>query len=102
MKKIGVFLVFLPAAVAAAALFGMIHDQISYSVSPEYYTKFKFIQFRVIDLHVPDRIRFAIVGFRASWWMGIPLGILCGWPANEAVRAAFSRATRLPKCHSRR
>jgi hypothetical protein len=56
----------------------MIHDQISYTVSNEYFTKFKFIQFRQLDSGLPERIRAAIVGFRASWWMGIPLGLLCG------------------------
>jgi hypothetical protein len=70
VKKIGV----LPAAIAAAALFGMIHNQISYFVSPEYYTKFKSIQFRLLDPHVPDRVRVAIVGFRASWCDGNSIG----------------------------
>ena len=59
-------------------MFGAIHDQISYSVSNEYFTKFKFIQFHLLDADVPERIRAAEVGFLASWWMGIPLGILCG------------------------
>ncbi|HEV2547355.1 MAG TPA: hypothetical protein VGU20_08460 [Stellaceae bacterium] len=78
MKKIGIFLIFLPAAALVAGLFGAAHDQISYSVSPEYFTKFKFIQFRLLDADVSERIRAAKVGFLASWWMGIPLGILCG------------------------
>jgi hypothetical protein len=78
MRKIGLFLVFLPAAVLVAGLFGALHDQISYSVSSEYFTKFKFIQFRLLEAHLPERIRAAEVGFRASWWMGIPLGIFCG------------------------
>lgn len=62
----------------AAGLFGIVHDQISYSVSSEYFTKFKFVQFHLLDPGVPERIRVAKVGFLASWWMGIPLGILCG------------------------
>jgi hypothetical protein len=78
MKKFRMFLLFLPAAVLVAGLFGMIHDQISYSVSDEYFTKFKFIQFHLLDSDVPERIRVAEVGFLASWWMGIPLGLLCG------------------------
>jgi hypothetical protein len=78
MTKAGLFLLFLPAAVLAAGLFGMIHDQISYSVSPEYFTKFKFIQVRLLVPDIPERIRAAQVGFLASWWMGIPLSLLCG------------------------
>jgi hypothetical protein len=78
VKKIGIFLLFLPATVLMAGLFGIVHDQISYSVSNEYFTKFKFIQFRLLDTNLPDRFRAGEVGFLASWWMGIPLGILCG------------------------
>jgi hypothetical protein len=44
MKKIGIFVLFLPAAMLVAGLFSIIHDEISYCVS-EYFTKFKFIQF---------------------------------------------------------
>jgi hypothetical protein len=75
MQRIVIFLVFLPAAMLAAGLFGMVHDQISYSVSPEYYTRLKFIQFGLLDPSVPERLRAAAVGFLASWWMGIPLGL---------------------------
>jgi hypothetical protein len=77
-KRVGVFLLFLPAAVLVAGLFGMIHDQISHSVSREYFTKFKFIQFHLLDPDIPERIRAAEVGFLASWWMGLPLGFLGG------------------------
>lgn len=72
------FIVLVFAAVLLAGIFGVIHDQITYTVSPEYYTKFKFRQFGLLDLALPDRVRAAIVGFLASWWMGIPIGILVG------------------------
>jgi hypothetical protein len=78
VARTGAFVLFLPAAVLAAGLFGMVHNQISYSVSAEYFTKFKFIQFHLLDPSIPERIRAAEVGFLASWWMGIPLGLLCG------------------------
>ena len=78
MNKIDVLALFLPAAMLMAGLFGSLHDQISYSISSEYFTKFKFIQFRLLDPDIPARIRVAKVGFLASWWMGIPLGVLCG------------------------
>jgi hypothetical protein len=78
MQKAGIFLLFIPAAVLLAGLFGMIHNQISYSVSAEYFTRFKFIQFKLLDSHMPERVRAAEVGFFASWWLGIPLGVLCG------------------------
>ena len=89
IKKIGILFLFVPAAVLAAGLFGMIHDQISYSVSNEYFTKFKFVQFRMLDPNVPERIRAAEVGFLASWWMGVPLGFLCGSAGLVQRSSAF-------------
>jgi hypothetical protein len=78
MTKWMVYLLFLPVAIVAAGLFGVAHDQISYSVSPEYFTRFKFIQFGVAEFAAPDRLRAAFVGWRATWWMGLPLGLLAG------------------------
>lgn len=78
LKKFLVYLVLIFAACGLAGLFGIVHDQITYSVSPEYYTKFKFIQFHLLDSPLPERLRAVIVGFLASWWMGIPIGILVG------------------------
>jgi hypothetical protein len=78
LTKLLIFIVFIAASVLAAGLFGAVHDQISYTVSPEYFTRFKFIQFHLVNTDLPERFRAAIVGFKASWWMGIPLGVLCG------------------------
>jgi hypothetical protein len=94
MKKLRVFLVYLVLAVLAAGLFGALHDQISYSVSSEYYTRFKFQQFGLLDPAVPERLRAAQVGVLASWWMGLPLGLLTGaagfiHPTVERMRRAL-------------
>lgn len=78
MYKLRAYLAFVVVAVVAASLFGAIHDQISYSVSSEYFTRFKFIQFQLLDPTIPERVRVAIIGILASWWMGIPLGLLSG------------------------
>lgn len=78
MRKLLLFLLYLLLSMIAAGVFGAIHDQISYTVSHEYFTKFKFLQFRLLDPNVPERFRAAEVGFLASWWMGIPLGVLTG------------------------
>jgi hypothetical protein len=78
MKRLALFLVFVPLAILASGLFGALHDQISYSVSSEYFTKFKFLQFHLLNPDIPERVRVLTVGFLATWWMGIPLGVLCG------------------------
>jgi hypothetical protein len=78
VRRLGTFVLFLLLAICAAGLFGAVHDQISYTVSHEYFTRFKFPQFGLLDPSVPERVRAAVVGVLASWWMGIPVGLLCG------------------------
>ncbi|GEC16484.1 hypothetical protein [Nitrobacter winogradskyi] len=78
MKRLVLFLLFVPAAMLTSGMFGALHDQISYSVSSEYFTKFKFLQFHLLNPDIPERARVFTVGFLASWWMGLPLGVLCG------------------------
>ncbi len=60
------------------------HNQISYSVSPEYFTKFKFEQFH-ISPHSYDRLGAGFVGWQASWWMGLIIGSFL-IPAGMLVR----------------
>jgi hypothetical protein len=78
VQRLFVLWLFIGAAVVAAGLFGALHNQISYSVSAEYFTKFKFLQFQLLDASVPERLRAAEVGFLASWWMGLLLGPIVG------------------------
>lgn len=56
-----------------AGVYGMVHNQISYTVGPEYFHAFKFLQFNISEA-LPPRIAAAIVGWRASWWMGLVIG----------------------------
>ena len=82
LKKILVAPCLIVVACLVAGLYGSIHNQVSYTVSPEYFTQFKFHQFNIVD-KFPDRVGAAIVGFLAAWWMGIlismflvPIGIV--------------------------
>lgn len=72
-------LAIVPSLFVIACLFagsyGAVHNQVSYTVSPEYFTQFKFHQFR-IDNNIPERIGAAIVGWKAAWWMGIVIGMV--------------------------
>ena len=89
MNKLSVLAALVVVAVLVAGVYGALHDQISYSVSSEYFTKFKFGQFGLADLAWPDRIRTAMIGFAASWWMGVPIGVLVGglgWIHRDAAR----------------
>jgi hypothetical protein len=53
-----------------AGIFGILHDQITYTLAPEYFTQMKFDQFRAADFGFPPRIFVAEIGFLATWWVG--------------------------------
>jgi hypothetical protein len=74
MGKVVLFPVLLGVACLVAGLYGAVHDQVSYSVSPDYYHAFKFKQFNIpASLH--NRLGVALVGWYASWWMGFLIGL---------------------------
>ncbi|MEZ4923478.1 MAG: hypothetical protein R2780_09930 [Crocinitomicaceae bacterium] len=73
----------LVTACLLAGIYGILHDQLTYTISHEYYTKFKFYQFgfaTVGDEAIFDypRIYVGKVGFLATWWTGIPIGLILG------------------------
>lgn len=75
MGKLAALCGLLGLAILAAGLFGAVHNQVSYSVGPEYFTVFKFRQFG-ISPDLGDRAGAALVGWRASWWMGLVVGLV--------------------------
>lgn len=83
MKKLLTLSLIIALAPLVGGVYGIIHDQLTYSISPEYYTKFKFFQFGLMDLGneaiFPNpRIEVSVVGFMATWWMGLPIGLILG------------------------
>lgn len=77
------FITVVLLAALIGGVYGALHDQFTYSVSPEYYTKFKFYQFGLVDLHSEPkfdypRIQVAVVGFLATWWVGFAIGAVFG------------------------
>lgn len=80
-------------AIPVCALFGALHNQVSYTVSPDYFHAFKFYQFDVAE-PLRNRLGASLVGVGASWWMGVPLGLILGLPTLlQPTRPAFLRAT---------
>lgn len=74
MQKILLFPVLMLFACGLAALYGAVHNQISYTVAPVYFHELKFDQF-AIDPALHNRIGAALVGVQASWWMGMIIGL---------------------------
>lgn len=100
MKKTLLLLTVIVSACLISGLYGVLHDQFTYSVSEEYYTLFKFQQFGIDLNHNPvladsPRLAVSMVAFLASWWMGLPAGIILGLtalillPTQLAVKASL-------------
>ena len=78
-NKLRTFLFVVICTIVIASCYGILHDQVTYSISHEYYTKFKFIQFGLTEEGIPvdtPRTAAIIVGIMATWWMGMFIGIL--------------------------
>ena len=74
MAKLALFPALLTSACIVAGVYGALHNQISFSVSPDYFFAFKFHQFGIPDV-LRGRIGASIVGWYASWWMGLVIGV---------------------------
>ena len=79
------FLKMLGLACLMAAAYGALHNQVSFTIGPDYFHHLKFAQFG-ISPGVPDRLGAALVGAFASWWMGLVIGL------PLATAAMFIRA----------
>ncbi len=75
LKQFWVMLGLACLGAGISGVYGMIHDQITYTISPEYFTKFKFHQFYYTDHGWPTRVRVLVIGFLATWWVGF----IAGW-----------------------
>lgn len=80
-----------------AGLYGAAHDQLSYTLSPEYFTQLKAPQFWYADFGWPPRVFAAEVGFLAGWGVGLIAGWLLARVGlarlpDELRRAATLRA----------
>lgn len=83
MRKFAIFCLIILVAIVIASIYGVGHDQVTYSISPEYYTKYKFIQFNLADSGAAQHMtqpRSAVVmtGVKGTWWMGLMIGVVLG------------------------
>lgn len=98
MRKIIDLFLLMAICVLCASAFGIIHDQITFSISREYFTLFKFKQFRIAPT-IPARLAVTAVGFLATWWTGIFIGFFLSMASlkikdrkhqNSAINKAVS------------
>jgi hypothetical protein len=67
-SKVRILVAIVGGLVAGA--YGIVHDQITYTISPEYFTNLKFHQFRYANFGMGDRVFASTIGFLATWWVG--------------------------------
>jgi hypothetical protein len=78
-KKIGILTLTILLTPILAGIYGILHDQLSYSISPEYFTKYKFEQFGFVEYGFGNkRATVAIIGLWATWWTGLIIGAVNG------------------------
>jgi len=75
------------AGALLAGLYGILHDQVTYSISHEYFTRLKFSQFHYANFGLPPRAFVAEIGFLATWWVGF----LAGWFIARITVPGFAR-----------
>jgi hypothetical protein len=101
MRKFGVFTSFIFIAILVAGIYGTLHDQLTYSIFPEYFTKFKYIQFGFEpEWFGGHRQTVAAIGFLATWWAGLFIGTSLGlislfFPDHKTMIATLKKAIRL-------
>ena len=74
-----------------AGAYGVLHDQITYSICPEYFTRLKFSQFHYANFGWPARVFVAEIGFLATWWVGF----FSAWFIARITVPALSRTAAL-------
>jgi hypothetical protein len=96
---------FLPAMLTYAGLgallagcYGALHDQVTYSISSEYFTRFKFVQFHYADFNLPRRLFVAEIGFLATWWVGAFVAWFLARVSVPAFPPALARRRILVGC----
>ncbi|OUS26996.1 hypothetical protein A9Q99_17470 [Gammaproteobacteria bacterium 45_16_T64] len=77
-KKFVVYCLMLLKSVIVGAIYSIIHDQIIYTFSPDYFHRFKFIEYSVDWAGESPRLAVSFVGVLSGWWIALLLGAIPG------------------------
>ena len=75
MKKLLAFILIVVLGPIIGGIYGIIHDQITFSISSEYFTKFKYDQFGFEPSWFGgDRQTVVVISYLATFWVGVIAG----------------------------
>jgi hypothetical protein len=77
-RRFGALLRLSALGLVLGGAYGALHDQVSYAISPEYFTKMKFRQFAWADAGWPPRVFASVVGLVAAGAVGLFVGWFLG------------------------
>ncbi|MES2462148.1 MAG: hypothetical protein V4671_16305 [Armatimonadota bacterium] len=94
LTRLGTLLLWIGLGVLGAVLYGIVNDQITVTLSPEYFSVFKRRQFAPILeqaglINAPVRVQAVLVGTVATWWFGLLLGIVLSISGTAGRRPAL-------------
>jgi len=80
MKKALVFVSCIFLSIIIASLFGVLHNQFTYTISEEFFTQVLFERFGFVEYgRNAPRLVASIIGVWCVWWIGFYAGILFGF-----------------------
>ncbi len=104
MSKVLGFLAAVLGITLLSGLYGALHDQLSFTIAPEYFTRFKYDQFGFEpEWFGGHRPAVAVIGFLATWWVGVFIGLFLGGtallqPDALSMRRAILRGVSITLC----
>lgn len=92
MKKTLILLFTILTSILLASLIGVLNNQITYIISPEFFSKSLFPQFGFVEygLNTPKTTA-AIIGVWSTWWMGLLIGIVIGFTSLIHISSSMMK-----------
>ena len=85
MRILTLFILIVLSALIGG-LYGALYDQLTFTISPEFFTKFRFGRFD-LDPDMDERMAAAVIGFLNTWKAGMVLGgilALASWVNSDS------------------
>jgi hypothetical protein len=81
IKKLLTIILVALIASAIAGIYGVINDQITFTISSEYYTKYRFLQYNLVQVEgdsriIHPRVLVVLIAFLSTWWLPLISGLI--------------------------